>query len=30
MASFRNLAISVLRRAGNTNIAAALRKTGRD
>jgi hypothetical protein len=30
MASFRNLAIGALRRAGYTNIAAALRKTGRD
>lgn len=30
MASFRNLAISTLRLAGNTNIAAALRHTARD
>jgi predicted transposase YbfD/YdcC len=30
MASFRNLAISTLRLAGKTNIAAALRQTGRD
>jgi predicted transposase YbfD/YdcC len=30
MASFRNLAISTLRLAGNTNIAAALRQTARD
>lgn len=30
MASFRNLAISTLRLAGETNIAAALRHTGRD
>ncbi|WSK02309.1 ISAs1 family transposase (plasmid) [Streptomyces sp. NBC_01320] len=30
MASLRNLAISVLRQDGQTNIAAALRRTGRD
>jgi hypothetical protein len=30
MASFRNLAISTLRLAGKTNIAAALRQAGRD
>jgi predicted transposase YbfD/YdcC len=30
MASFRNLAISILRLAGQTNIAAALRQAGRD
>ncbi|HEX5401287.1 MAG TPA: ISAs1 family transposase [Pseudonocardiaceae bacterium] len=30
MASFRNLAVSVLRLAGNTNIAAALRATARE
>ena len=30
MASFRNLAVSILRLAGNTNIAAALRATSRD
>lgn len=30
MASFRNLAVSILRLAGNTNIAAALRATARD
>jgi predicted transposase YbfD/YdcC len=30
MASFRNLAVSVLRLAGNTNIAAALRAAARE
>ena len=30
MASLRNLAVSILRLAGNTNIAAALRHTARD
>ncbi len=30
MASFRNLAVGILRLAGNTNIAAALRATARD
>lgn len=30
MAGFRNLAVSALRLAGNTNIAAALRAAGRD
>jgi hypothetical protein len=30
MASFRNLAVSLLRLAGHTNIAAALRATARD
>jgi hypothetical protein len=30
MASLRNLAISILRLAGKTNIAAALRQNGRD
>ncbi|MEU9384275.1 hypothetical protein AB0D38_26310, partial [Streptomyces sp. NPDC048279] len=30
MASLRNLAISVFRQDGHTNIAAALRHTGRD
>jgi hypothetical protein len=30
MASLRNLAIGVLRLAGNTTIAAALRHTARD
>lgn len=30
IASFRNLAVSVLRLAGNTNIAAALRATARE
>ncbi|MGW2524374.1 hypothetical protein ACWC09_46940 [Streptomyces sp. NPDC001617] len=30
MASLRNLAISVFRQDGQTNIAAALRHTGRD
>jgi hypothetical protein len=30
MASLRNLAVSILRQDGQTNIAAALRHTGRD
>ncbi|WP_330290140.1 hypothetical protein [Streptomyces sp. NBC_00576] len=30
MASLRNLAISTFRQDGDTNIAAALRRTGRD
>ncbi|MER5431196.1 hypothetical protein [Streptomyces sp. NPDC002588] len=30
MASLRDLAISVFRKDGQTNIAAALRRTGRD